>query len=306
MLKKILVLFDIPLLPFLAIFLMLVSTTVVVSSQSLGFSQDKLVLKQVAPAPFPRLQKSAPEISAFSAVVFNPASSVVLFEKNSKARLLPASTTKIVTALVALEHFQLSDVLTVGKIDVEGQRMKLEEGERISVGDLLLGLLVSSANDAAEVLATSFPSGREAFVDQMNKKAQALNLKDTHFSNPTGIDEVGHFSTASDLARLGAQAIQNSLFAKMVSTQKAEVFSVDGKISHRLVNLNELLGEVSGVLGIKTGWTESSGEALVTLVERNGVELIIVVLGSSDRFTDTKKLINWAYSTFDWKIPHSP
>jgi len=248
-----------------------------------------------------------PVLSSYSAVVYDPLSKSLLFEKNSRDKVLIASTTKIATALVALANYKLSDILTVKNINVSGQKMGLAWGEKISVENLLYGLLVYSANDAAEVLANDFPEGRVRFIEKMNRLKDDLGLKDTHFSNPTGLDETGHYSTAYDLALLGQVAMENPTFAKIVSTKQITVESEDGKIKHKLVNLNQLLETVPGIMGIKTGWTERAGENLVTEIERDGSRLIIVVMDSQDRFGDTRKLIDWVYNSFEWrKVSHSP
>ncbi|MGB9911364.1 MAG: D-alanyl-D-alanine carboxypeptidase family protein [Microgenomates group bacterium] len=249
-----------------------------------------------------------PKLTARSVVVMDKNSSVVLYSRNENLWVLPASTTKIMTALVALDYYPLEKVLTVGKIEALGQKMDLKEGEKITVLNLLYGLLVSSANDAALVLAQNYPGGVPGFVSAMNFKAKQLNLINTYFANPTGLDSDKEgkilldysYTTALDLARLTSWALNNSLFKKIVSTQKVTVTDISGKIVHPLYNLNLLLGSEEGVLGVKTGWTEEAGECLVTYVQRDNKEIIIVVLGSKDRFGETKKLINWVFNNFQW------
>ena len=225
----------------------------------------------------------------------------VVFTKNGDVPMLPASTTKIATAVAALKNYSLDDVLKVPAIKVSGKTMGLKTGEEMTVGNLLKALLIFSANDAAEVLAQDFPSGRDGFIKEMNKLPSELGLANTHFSNPTGFDEYLHFSTASDLVILSVWALKNDFFAEVVSTVNAEVASVDGRMVHKLTNINKLLGSVPGVLGVKTGWTENSGESLVTLVERDGHRVIIAMLGSEDRFGESEKLIEWIYSNYYWE-----
>src|SRR5205085_9676867 len=135
---------------------------------------------------------------------------------------------------------------------------------------LLYGLLVYSANDAAEVLAMEYPGGRDLFIQAMNLKAEELHLTQTHFNNPTGLDDEGHYSTARDMTFLGEVAMRDPFFSLVVGTKEKVVQSEDGKIVHRLKNINELLGVVDGVKGVKTGWTENARENLVTYVERDG------------------------------------
>lgn len=242
-----------------------------------------------------------PTLSAKSVYAFDVDDRTDLFSKNPNTPSLPASTTKIATALVALAHYNLSDVITVGSLKIDGHKMDLQEGEKITVANLLYGLLVFSANDAAEVLAQNYPGGQENFVAAMNKLASTLGLSETNFTNPVGFDEYLHFSSAYDLARLGEYAMENPIFAKMAQTTNLVVKNVDGSIEHKLVNTNELIGKVPGVLGVKTGWTEDGGESLVTFVSRDGHRIIISLLGSSDRFGETEKIINWIFENYSWE-----
>ena len=209
----------------------------------------------------------------------------------------------MMTALVAIESFALDQVITVGQITTPPQKIHLLPGETITIENLLYATLVASGNDAAEALAAAFPDGREAFIVAMNSKATALHLTNTHFTNPTGFDFVNHYSSALDLARLATSALKNPTFARIVSTPKISVFSADSKIEHKLTNINQLLGRLDGVKGVKTGYTEEAGEALVALTERNGHQILTVVLGSQDRFGETEKLIEWAFSNHQWIDP---
>ncbi|MGB9706575.1 MAG: D-alanyl-D-alanine carboxypeptidase family protein [Microgenomates group bacterium] len=250
-----------------------------------------------------------PNLTARSVVVVDKDSSVVMYSKNENLWVLPASTVKIMTALVALDYYRPEEILTVGKIDGFGQKMKLVEGEKITIRNLLYGLLLASANDAALVLAQNYPGGEGAFVRAMNEKAGKLHLENTYFANPTGLDsdEEGKllsdfsYTTALDLAHLTAWALKNPVFSQIIATEKITVTDVSGKIIHRLFNINELLGKIEGLKGGKTGWTEEAGECLVSYTERNGKGVIIVVLGSQDRFGETIKLVNWAFSNHMWQ-----
>jgi len=249
-----------------------------------------------------------PPLTARSVIIMDKNSSVVIYSKNENLWVLPASTVKIMTALVALDYYQPESILTVGEINDFGQTMKLVKGEKITVKNLLYGLLVASANDAALVLAQNYPGGQKAFVNAMNRKAAVLNLGNTYFANPTGLDsdEEGKlltdfsYTTALDLARLATEAFKNPLFSQMVQTEKIIVTDVSGKITHQLFNINQLLGKVDGLKGGKTGWTEEAGECLVAYTEKENQGIITVVLGSQDRFGETKKLIEWVFTNYRW------
>lgn len=273
-----------------------------------------LELPPLADYPLNYTGIAAPWITVRSAVIMDRDSAVVIFAKNEEVQLLPASTVKLMTALVASEHYDLDDVLIVGKANNFGQDMKLVEGERITVGSLLYGVLVASANDAAILLAQSYPGGTEGFVNAMNEKAKGLNLKKTYFANPTGLDvdeEDGllldsSYSTSLDLARLAGVVMKDLSLRKMVGTREAVVTDVSGEIRHYLYNLNELLHWLPGMKGVKTGWTEEAGECLVGYVEREGRGVITVVLGSKDRFGETARLIDWAFINHQWQTITPP
>ncbi len=279
------------------------------SALSLTNNLDKMVTfiypkaKVKAYSPIPILKDGAkyPTLSAQSVMAVDLVSGVTLYEKDPNKALLPASTTKIVTALVALDTYELNQVLKVGMVRVEGQKMGLVTGEEIMFSDLLNGLLIYSANDAAEVLASNHPGGRELFISLMNKKVNDLGLTNTHFSNPVGLDNGAQFTTTRDLVVVSKYAMKNPVFAGIVGTKEKIVKSVDGRFTHRLTNLNKLLGNVEGVIGVKTGWTENARENLVTEVNRGEKKVMIVVLGSSDRFGETTELINWIYENYSWE-----
>lgn len=264
--------------------------------------------KEFPPNPVILKDATFPIFSAQGVLAVDLASGVALFEKDADKALLPASTTKIVTALVAMNSFNKDDVIEIGNIVVEGQKMGLKKGEKIKVTDLLYGLLVYSANDAAEALAQNFPGGRDNFILAMNDFAKSLHLENTNLTNPSGLDGYGNHivSTARDLIRISAYAMKNSEFAKIVGTKEITVKSVDGKVVHKLANVNQLLEKVPGVLGVKTGWTESARENLVTYIERDGHKIMIAVLGSQDRFGETKELINWIFANYSWQEVRLP
>ncbi len=262
-------------------------------------------LPEIALTAFPKntRQIPPPQLTARAALALDIDSAVIMYEKNIREKLFPASTTKMMTALVSLETYPLDKIVTFTEVKVSPVKVNLEDQEKISVESLLFATLISSGNDAAEALAQVYPGGRSAFIDRMNQRAQELHLSDTHFVNPTGIDEEGHFSTALDLGRLASFALLNPEFAKIVSTQKTIVYSLDGKIEHKLTNVNELLGKLQGVVGVKTGYTQGAGESLVALTERNGHKILTVILGSTDRFGESTSLIEWAFANHEWLNP---
>lgn len=257
--------------------------------------------RQYSDLPVLKNNSIYPILSSQSVMVVDLDSGVTLYEKDPNKALLPASTTKIVTALVAMDTYEQNQVLKVGPINVVGQKMGLIQGEEIRFIDLLKGLLIFSGNDAAEVLANNHPGGRELFIGLMNKKVKDLGLNNTHFTNPAGLDNGAQYSTTRDLVVVSKYAMANPVFADIVNTKETIVTSVDGRFVHRLININRLLGEVPGVKGVKTGWTENARENLVTYVDRDGKKIMIVVLGSSDRFGETKELIDWVFDSYVWQ-----
>lgn len=256
------------------------------------------------PAPYPVHATGivpGSEISGTGVVIFDVASGVYLYKRNGEELFAPASTTKIMTALVALDYYGLDDVLTVKMVANTGQTMKLVAGERMTVENLLYGTLIQSANDAAYALAQNYPGGADTFVEAMNKKASALHLTKSHFVNPVGYDDAAHKMTPIDLARLASIALSNPILTKMVAIPQITISDVTHTYFHSLSTVNQLLGKISGVGGVKTGWTEAAGENLVTLVERNGHKVIIVLLHSRDRFGETAKLIDWVFGNYRWE-----
>jgi serine-type D-Ala-D-Ala carboxypeptidase (penicillin-binding protein 5/6) len=242
-----------------------------------------------------------PEISAKSVLVLDFDSEQFLYQKNADIRVPPASTTKIMTALVSSEYFKPGDILTVPQEAlVGGSSMGVVAGERLSFRSLLYGMMLNSGNDAAFTIAANYPGGLPAFVEMMNQKAVELGLTNTHFQNPAGFDDINHFTSAQDMAKIARLAALDSQLARVVSTKQTEVISWDKSNQHDLKNLNKLLFE-EGVIGIKTGYTDKAGENLVGLVDRGNRKVLTVLLNSDDRFGETKALIDWVYQNFRWE-----
>lgn len=274
-----------------------------VSGEVSGISETQanlpLPLPTVNPIPQAINPSAEPLLTAKAAYILDPVTQTVLYRKNPYLRLPPASTTKLMTAFVALREYDPQAVVTVKDADRSvGQTANLVSGEEITVENLIKALLITSGNDAAVALAQNHPLGYAHFVTLMNQTAADLNLKSTHFTNVSGIEEPDHYSTAADLTVLAQEVIRQPLIGDIVATKNAVVTDISGLYRHPLTNINQLLGTIDGVTGIKTGWTQAAGECLITRVERNGLSLIITVLGSNDRFGETTKLIDWAYQNF--------
>lgn len=247
---------------------------------------------------------SVPYLSAKSAIVIDQTSKAILYQKNSNLKLPLASLTKIMTAITVLENYHLDQLVTIDSVNHIGQTMELKAGEQITVENLLYGLLVQSGNDAAYALANFHLEGELGFIKDMNQKAQKLHLKDTQFQNPAGLDSYGHYTTVHDLAILAAYAMENQTFKKIVSTQTITVFDINHTITHELKTTNKLLGTTPGLIGVKTGWTDLAGECLVTYTKRGNKEIITVILGSLDRFTESTQLIDWTFTNHQWlRVP---
>lgn len=247
--------------------------------------------------------KIAPEISARSAVVIDAKTGTTLYEKEPNIRLLPASTTKLMTAIVALEKCEPEKLVEVHDVEIEPNSMGLSSGDVVSVKNLLYGLLINSANDAAYTLSYSCALDTQDFVSAMNLKAKELGLENSHFSNPAGFDSPDQFATARDLAKLSKVAIANPLLSQIVKTQQTVVTDAYNLKTYYLSNVNKLLGEVNGIEGVKTGQTEASLQILVTQTTRDGHTIIVVVLASNDRFLESKQLIEWTFANYQWVKP---
>lgn len=230
------------------------------------------------------------DISARGAIIMDDSSKVILFAKNEDKKFSMASTVKIMTAITSLEYYKMDDVLTIERTGVEGSVMGFKKGERMFYKDLLYSMLLPSANDAAFAIADNYPGGEKEFVKKMNGNAKFFRLDKTHFSDPTGLDDGGDYTTVIDLARLSSIALKNKTIATVVATKNKTVSNVSGTKDYSLKNLNKLLGTY-GVTGIKTGFTDEAGGILASSKIENGRTLIIVVMKSEDRFLDTEKLL---------------
>ncbi|MEN9327265.1 MAG: hypothetical protein RI947_73 [Candidatus Parcubacteria bacterium] len=260
------------------------------NNRALFLQQEKAVTLKINPVPITRTD-AKPETTAGGLYLVDLPSFTPVLATNPHKHLYPASTTKVITALVAYDVFKPDDVITVKRVIEEGQVMGLVKGEHITVENLLYGMLVYSGNDAAYAFADAY--GYDTFIELMNKKAKKMGMKDTHFRNPAGFDDPQQYSTAYDLALASRELLKNKLLKKIVSTKEIIISDEDFKIFHKLTNVNKLLGEIQGIGGLKTGYTEIAGENLISFYKKGTHEFIIVILNSLDRFSDTKNVVKW-------------
>ena len=235
--------------------------------------------------------------TAAAADIVMEQSGYVLSAGNAHTRMGMASTTKIMTALLAIERLDPETVVTVPKeaVGIEGSSIYLTEGEQITVSDLLYGLMLESGNDAATALAIAAGGTVEDFVRLMNERAAELGLEDTHFSNPHGLSADDHYTTAYDLARLTCAALENETFAAIVSC-KTKTIS-DGR--RYLSNHNRLLRSYEGCIGVKTGYTLATGRTLVTAAERDGLTLVAVTLNDRSDWADHTRLLDYGFAHYE-------
>ncbi len=249
-----------------------------------------------------------PALSAHSAILLEADSGNVITEKNADVRMSPASTTKIMTALVAIEQGDIEKTVAIHKdaVGIEGSSVYLYEGERLTLSDLLYAMLLESANDAAAAIAIEVSGSIEAFADLMNQKATSLGLENTHFENPHGLDAPEHYTTARELALIARAAMQNATFREIVGTYKKTVPLNETEGVRLLMNHNKLLRAYKGCIGIKTGYTKKSGRCLVSAANRDGVELIAVTLNAPDDWQDHKTLFDFGFSLYESRTLLAP
>ena len=243
-----------------------------------------------------------PKINSRKAVVFDRNSKTILYGKEENTKCAMASTTKIMTAIVVLENANLTEMVEVSKkaAGTGGSRLGLKSGDKITVLDLLYGLMMCSGNDAAVALAEKVGGNIEGFSILMNNKAKDLNLQSTNFVTPHGLDKPEHYTTAYELAKITDYALNNKKFANIVNTKNYTV-NINGSPKN-INNTNELLGVLEGVNGVKTGFTNGAGRCLVTSVNRQNMNIICVVLGADTkkmRTSDSIKLIEYIYKNFE-------
>jgi len=239
--------------------------------------------------------KAGPEINASAAAIVDRASDAMLWSKNAELALPMASTTKLMTALVALESLSPDDVITVPAAAIIGNAsMGLTAGDQVSVRALLYGALLPSGNDAAMTLAIAAAGSEAAFVERMNQRAAEWGLQKTHFVNPHGLDAPDHVSSARDLSALTRRALDNTIISEVVSTPQ---ITIEG---YPLTNTNLLLNAYDGAYGVKTGTTDEAGQVLIAAVDNGHGDALTVVLNSPDRFAETPRMLDFYFDNWQW------
>lgn len=266
---------------------------------------------QVAAADLPKaapemaLSVQVPDLSAKSALAYDLDSGSILYSRNLDQKLPIASLTKLMTALVVVQHADLNAEVVISKSDlaVVGSTVGLLAGEKIKVSDLLSAMLIPSGNDAALALANFTAGTPEKFADLMNQEVADLKLVDTHFSNPVGwdsFDSQENFSNSLDLLKIVQEFLKHANLRQIAATKETSVASTDGKYVHRLGSTNKLLLSNSEVVGLKTGFTSKALGNLIILANHNDRQIVTIVLGSQNREDDSQKLMDWIFSAYQW------
>lgn len=259
--------------------------------------------------PLGLLAADGPEVEAHGAILMDAASGRILWEKDAHKPLAMASTTKIMTAIVALEQGNLSDMVTVSRRAEIAPRVKmyLQEGEEISLSGLVHALMMQSSNDAAVAIAEHISGSVEAFCAAMTAKARQLGARNTIFETPNGLDAENHQSTAYDMAIITRYALNNAMFLEIINTPQKTVTS--SRTTYSIINKNRLLREFEGANGVKTGYTGKAGHCFVGAARRDDMQLISVVFasgwgakGKEQKWIDTKRILNYGFENFDYEV----
>src|SRR3989344_4623709 len=276
-----------------------------------AFNSSQAYLLPVSePSYFPIYDSNPPAggekavINAKSGLVYDIQSGRFLFAKNPRIKLPVASLTKILSAVVVLENFDTKEVVTIPKeaLKVDEKKQSLYLDEKITVGNLLKLMLIESSNDAAYALAWYANSKEVNFVDKMNEKARLLSMNESNFLDPAGLNDEA-YSTSEDLVKLIKYSLKHDLIWEILTEKSIIVKSVDSKIEHKVDSTDQLLGIIPDIFGGKTGNTEGALGCMVLVVDipDKNDKIISVILGSQDRFGDTKKLIDWVKSSYRWE-----
>ena len=266
------------------------------------FSTNSGLIQYQHPAKIYSKLSVKPQLSTQNYILLDAVTNSIILSQNADTKIYPASTTKLVTALTALNIYPLDEVLTINQEYKEGKVMELKLDEKITIRSLVNALLVYSANDAAFTLANHHQNGVSGFIEEMNLIAQKYGLKNTHFVNYDGIHDENHYSTVYDLSQIARIAIKNPVVVETVKQKNITIEDVNKTIKHELTSTNELLGVITEIEGLKTGWTPEASGSFIGLINLNGHYLISVVAQSEDRFTDTKNIIDWAKNNVFWQF----
>lgn len=222
----------------------------------------------------------------------------LLWEKQVNRRLPPASLTKLMTVLLVLEDYKPRAIVEISHLATQetGTRLGVKNGERFYVEDMLTAALINSDNDACHALADYVAGNQQRFVQMMNRRAQQLGLRNTHFSNACGHDGADHYSTTHDLAVLANEAMKNRLLMELVLKDSAQINPIGGTASYKLENKNALLGRYQGALGLKTGYTPKAGKCLIAYAERDGARVLLVMLNAPNRWWDAVDILDLAFA----------
>ena len=245
-----------------------------------------------------------PQLSAKSAVLIDAFTGRILIDKNASERHYPASITKIMTLIIAMERGNINDIITVSA-DIpktEGSSIYLEAGQTISLIDLMYGMMLQSGNDATMAVAEHLAGNMSNFAKLMNEKANALGCNNTHFVNPNGLPDEQHYSTAIDMAKITAFGYRYQLFEKIVATEKYVIFNTIRNQDQALFNENKMLWRYDGCNGVKTGYTDIAGHTLTVGAKRNGIQLIAVVMDADEKWTDTEKMLDYGFELLEPKL----
>lgn len=266
------------------------------------FDEENEIIDTSELIPVVKPEENIPNLNARIAVAYDRTSGKVIYGKNENTPTAMASTTKIMTAIVLIENVDLNQSTTISAkaAGTGGSRLGLKKNDQITLNDLLYGLMLKSGNDAAVAIAEYVGGSVDGFADMMNIKAKELGLENTHFVTPHGLDNPEHYTTAYELAKLADYAMKNEVFAKVVGT-KVYTVTING-YPKTITNTNELLGYLNGVNGVKTGFTNNAGRCLVTSVNRDGFEIITVILQADTKKIRTKdsiNLIEYVYKNYE-------
>lgn len=244
--------------------------------------------------------KAAPTLAAQTAILIEQSSGKVLWGQNQNQRMYPASTTKIMTAMLALEKLKMTDKITLPSdfVNVGETGLALRAGTTQTAEELMMAMMLYSANDAAQAVAIGTAGSVDAFVEQMNARVAEMGLTGTHFANPHGLHNENHYTTAYDLAMIARKALDNEEFRRIINTKSYTVKNLNGEDDYQVYNRNDLLSQYSLADGVKTGYTRQAGNTFVGSATKDGMQLIAVVMNSTDIYGDAKALLSWGFDNF--------